>query len=174
VFVGIHGFGGDGRECLDMWQEAADETGYVLVCPSLADESGGWYTDLGEKMLLLILKDVENQVNIRPQVFLAGISAGAEFAQAFAFDFPGRVAGVAVLSSGNYLAPSDKAEGIPFLVVIGDRDNPAGVRGAQQFTELLAQKGFRAELHVLPGIGHTFTQDHQDLTLDFYQTVMAK
>jgi predicted esterase len=170
AFVGIHGFGGDGRQCLDMWQAQADQAGYVLICPSLADANGGWYTDQGEKALLLILRNVQEQVNIRPKVFLAGISAGAEFAQAFTFDYPGWVAGAAILSSGNYIEPLPAARKIPFLVVIGDQD--AGLRGANSFAQLLQQQGFSVDLHVLPGVGHTFTLTHRDLTLaSFHQTM---
>jgi predicted esterase len=170
AFVGIHGFGSDGSQCLDMWQALADQAGYVLICPSLADENGGWYTDQGEKALLLILRKVQEEVNIRPKVFLAGISAGAEFAQAFAFDYPGWVESAAILSSGNYVEPSPAARKIPFLVVIGDQD--AGLRGANAFTQLLQQRGFTVDLHVLPGVGHTFTPTHRDLTIAFYHQTM--
>jgi len=38
VFVGVHGFGGSGLECLSMWQEYADAVEFILVCPSLSDE----------------------------------------------------------------------------------------------------------------------------------------
>ena len=133
VFVGIHGFGSDGTACLDMWQEYADQEGYVLVCPSLGDENGGWYQDAGEKILKAVLKNVRQECRVQNKVFLAGFSAGAQFVQGFAFAYPNSVTGVAVLSSGNYFEPSSDARSVPFLVVIGDKDNPVGLRGANLF-----------------------------------------
>jgi poly(3-hydroxybutyrate) depolymerase len=101
VFVGIHGFGSDGTSCLDMWQEYADQSGFVLVCPSLGDENGGWYQDAGEMTLREILKEVKQECRVQDKIFLAGFSAGAQFVQGFAFAYPKSVSGVAVLSSGN-------------------------------------------------------------------------
>ncbi|MEW5871527.1 MAG: hypothetical protein AB1894_19795 [Chloroflexota bacterium] len=174
VFVGVHGFGGSGRSCLNLWQASADEEGYILVCPSLADESGGWYVSYGEKVLMMVLQRVRKECHTQKRVFLAGFSAGAEFVQAFVFDQPGLVAGVSVLSSGNYYAPRKQARGIPFLVVIGDEDDPAGLKGARQFSELLQAQGFRVDLHILPGVTHRVSAEAQRLTLDFYREVMAE
>ncbi len=87
VFVGIHGFGSDGTACLEMWQEYADREGFVLVCPSLGDENGGWYQDTGEKILLGVLKKVQQECRVQDKVFLAGFSAGAQFVQGFAFAY---------------------------------------------------------------------------------------
>jgi phospholipase/carboxylesterase len=171
VFVGIHGFGQDGRECLDMWQEYADQEGFVLVCPSLSDESGGWYQDQGEKTLRAVLEEVHKEVRVQHKLFLAGFSAGAQFAQGFAFDYPGSVTGVAVLSSGNYYEPSSNASGIPFLVVIGDQDYAAAVKSAGQFSEMLKQAGFSIEMHILPGVKHEITQEAKELTIEFYRRI---
>lgn len=174
AFVGIHGFGSDGLSCLDMWQGSADQAGYVLICPSLADENGGWYVEQGETKLLSVLKAAQSEANLQPKIFLAGFSAGAEFAQAFTFDHPDRVAAVAVLSSGNYIDPAAAARGIPFLVVIGERDKAAALSGAQQFNQSLQQDGFSVEFHTLPGVAHTFTDHHRDLTLDFFKKVNSE
>jgi len=42
VLVGIHGYGGDGTQCLDRWQAYAEKGGFVLVCPSLGAGNGDW------------------------------------------------------------------------------------------------------------------------------------
>jgi phospholipase/carboxylesterase len=171
VFVGIHGFGSDGTGCLKMWQQYADKEGYVLVCPSLADENGGWYQDEGERTLRAILKEVEKECRVQDKVFLAGFSAGAQFVQGFAFAYPKSVTGVAVLSSGNYYEPNPKASNIPFLVVIGDLDNPVGLKSAGEFSEMLKQAGFSIDLHILPGVAHEITDQAKELTIEFYQQI---
>ena len=168
LFVGIHSFGGDGTQCLDMWQGYAESEGFVLICPSLADENGGWYADEGAMKLNEIIRQVQNDCRVQKQVFLAGFSAGAEFVQVYAFDRPRSVKAVAVLSSGNYHEPSSASRDIPFLVVIGDQDDPIGLQGAQLFSELLEQNDYSVELVILPGVGHEITQQALELTIRLF------
>ncbi len=174
VFVGVHGAGQDGSQCLDMWQKYADQLGFVLVCPSLGDENGGWYQDAGEKILWRVLKEVQKECRVQDKIFLAGFSAGAQFVQGFVFDYPKKVSGVAVLSAVNYYEPASSASVVPFLVVIGDQDNPIGVKSASQFSELLKQDGFSLELHLLRGIGHKRTREAEELTIAFYQQIYQR
>jgi predicted esterase len=168
LFVGVHSFGGDGTQCLEMWQGYAESEGFVLVCPSLADENGGWYLDEGERNLYEIIQQVQNDCRVQKQVFLAGFSAGAEFVQAYAFDHPRSVKAVAVLSSGNYHEPSSASQDIPILVVIGDQDNPISLQRARLFSELLEQNEYSVELDILPGVGHEITPQALELTIKLY------
>jgi poly(3-hydroxybutyrate) depolymerase len=171
VFVGIHGFGSNGTACLDMWQAYADREGFVLVCPCMGDENGGWYQDEGERMLRAVLKEVKKECRVQDKIFLAGFSAGAQFVQGFAFAYPKSVSGVAVLSSGNYYEPSSGARSVPFLVVIGDQDFPAGLKSAGQFNELLKQAGYVIDLHILPGVKHEISNQAMELTIEFYRKI---
>jgi phospholipase/carboxylesterase len=174
LFVGIHGFNGDGNYCLGMWQEKADEEGYILVCPSLADESGGWYVEEGEAKLNAVLTDVRRQVHAQKQLFLTGFSAGAEFALNYTLDQPKNVKGVAVLSCNNYFPPwKNSQRGPAYLVIIGDRDQPAGVNGAREFASLLEQEDYNIQFELLPGIGHEFTPQALEDTMIFYEEVMS-
>ncbi len=168
VFVGIHGFDGTGLDCLSMWQAYADQHGFVLVCPSLADESGGWYQDQGEAILGKVLQHVAQECHVQPRIFLAGFSAGATFAQGFAFVHPTEVVAVATLSAGNYYEPDPQAQSVIFLVAIGDQDNSAGIRGAERFSQALEQEGFSTEFHVLPGVGHVLSLEAKELTIALF------
>ncbi len=174
VFVGIHGTGGSGLDCLQLWQEYADREGFLLVCPSLADESGGWYQSEGEAALLGILRRVRQECRTQRRVFLAGFSAGGEFVQGFAFDHPGDVAAVAVLSAGNYMPPTRRAREIPFLVVIGERDRAAGIKNAESFVALLEQEGIPVELRLLPKTGHEVTEEAREMTVEFFRQTFEK
>jgi len=174
LFVGIHGFSGDGSECLRMWQSYAEQEGFILVCPSLGDKSGGWYVDQGEANLHGILRQVQKDCRVQKRFFLAGFSAGAEFAQAWIFDNPRTVTAAAVLSAGNYYEPVLAAQDIPFLVVIGDQDDPLSLENARMFTDRLKQDQFWAELVILPGVGHKVTQKALELTISFFQQVYGR
>ncbi|CAG0937402.1 hypothetical protein TFLX_06331 [Thermoflexales bacterium] len=171
AFVGIHGFGGDGTDCLEMWQASADDEGFILVCPSLADESGGWYQDQGERTLKEVIQRVREECHIQERVFLAGFSAGATFVQGFAFANPEAATAVAVLSAGNYYAPNPHARHVPFLVVIGDQDNATSLKGAHLFSAALKNDAFLVKLHILPGVPHQITTEAKELTLELYRQV---
>ncbi len=174
VFVGIHGFGGSGRDCWSMWQAYADEEGFVLVCPTLSDEQGGWFQQQGENALAHILNSIYKQYSIENKVFLAGFSAGAQFVQGFAFDIPSYVSGVSSISSGNYYPPTRQSRNIPFLVIIGDRDDSVRIEGAKAFVSALERNGYSVEYHLLRGVGHSVSRETKDLTIAFFRKVSSK
>jgi predicted esterase len=174
LFVGIHGSGGDGTQCLEMWQSYAESEGFVLVCPSLADENGGWYAEEGERNLDRILRQVRKECRVQKQAFLAGYSAGAEFVQVYTLDHPGFVKAVAILSSGNYYEPSSASQKTPFLVVIGDQDDPLSIKNAQSFEDLLKRKEYLVELDILPGVKHEIAPQALKLTIALYDRLYGK
>ena len=42
LFIGIHGSGGTGLDCWNLWQPYAEREGFILLCPTMPDEGGGW------------------------------------------------------------------------------------------------------------------------------------
>ena len=171
LFVGIHGSDSDGTGCLRMWQEYAETEPFVLVCPSLADENGGWYMEQGEASLHGIIRQVREECHVQDKFFLAGFSAGAAFALAYTYDNPKSISAVAVLSSGIYIEPWKEVGDIPFLILIGEEDSPAGVEGARNLANLLRQNGTTVELDILPGIRHEIVPQTLQLTIDLYRRV---
>ena len=168
LFIGIHGSGGTGLDCWNLWQPYAERDGFILLCPTLSDASGGWYQNEGEANTWAVINQVTSQYKIKPRFFMVGFSAGAQFVQGFCFDYPGAVQAVVVLSAGNYYQPSATAGGIPFLIVIGDGDDPAAINGSVQFAQALANNGSGVSYWLLPGVGHEVTSKTKQLTIDFY------
>ena len=120
-----------------------------------------------------VVARVQSEVHVKPGVFVAGFSAGGHLAQRYTWAYPNEVTAVAVLSAVTYDQPAAQASATPFLVVLGDGDHLGGVEQVQQFTQDLQQAGFRAELHILPGIGHSMTDDARELTLNFFMRFMT-
>lgn len=171
LFIGIHGSGGTGLDCWNLWQPYAEQEGFILLCPTLSDASGGWYQNDGESKTWAAINQVSSKYNIKSRLFIVGFSAGAQFVQGFSFDYPQAVQAVTVLSAGNYYPPSRQAYGIPFLIVIGDRDDPAAINGSAQFAQALANNGSGVSYWLLPGVGHEITSKTKQLTIDFYHAV---
>jgi poly(3-hydroxybutyrate) depolymerase len=174
LFVGLHGYGGNARDCLNAWQSYADEASFVLACPSLNDPYGGWEQDVMKNTLHEVIAKVQSEVHVKPRAFVAGFSAGGHLAQRYAWAYPKDVGAVAVLSAVTYDQPEAQAKAIPFLITLGDADHLGGVKQVQQFTQDLQQAGFIAELHILPDVGHTVTDDARRLTLEFFKRTMSQ
>lgn len=174
LMIGIHGSGGSGLDCWNMWQEYADREGYLLLCPTLSDANGGWYQSDGENKLTSALYHATFDYNVESQHFLVGFSAGAQFVQGYAFDYPRKVKAVAVLSAGNYMPPSRAAGGIPFLVAIGSRDDQGAIAMSLQFSQALADNGSSVDYWLLANTGHQVTDEARGKVLDFYRKVHGK
>ncbi len=174
LFVGIHGVGGNGLQCWQLWQPYAEKEGFILLCPSIPGDANGFRLDVGENTVWSAIGEVQKEYRVKPRMFFAGFSAGAFFIQGFAYHYPGAVSGLAILSSGVYIDPSMFIEFVPMLVVIGDRDDPLAVRGSQIFVSGLAQFGFDVQYKVMPGVGHAVTKDGVNLTLELFRKTIGK
>jgi len=174
LFIGIHGAGGTGRDCWESWQEFADDYGFILVCPSLADETGGWLQADGEEKLTNIINSVYREANIRNKVFLVGFSAGAQFVQGFAFSHARFVSGVSVLSSANFYSPPANTRSLPFLVIVGEIDNDSRVEGARQFADNLRSLGYYSQFHLLPNVAHEMSPEARNITIAFFKRVIPR
>jgi phospholipase/carboxylesterase len=170
VFVGIHGAGGSGLDCWYAWQPYADPEGFILLCPSLSESPNGWMQDTGNAKLIAILNRVFQEYPVYPQVYLAGFSAGGAFVQGFAFQYPGLVFGVSCIAPGVVHPPPYSASGIPFFVIVGERDDPRIVDGTRQLAEMLQAQGNPVEYHIIPGSGHELSATARELTISLYHS----
>ena len=81
---------------------------------------------------------------------------------------------MSTLSGEAHYSPNLGASGIPFLVVIGDRDDPVSVQNSAAFSTALSQSGFEVQYDVLPGVGHTVTSKAKDLTIALFRKTIGK
>lgn len=174
LFVGIHGAGGSGLDCWTLWQSYAEEEGFILLCPSIPGDGGGFYQDVGERTVWSAVGEVKKEYRVQNRMFMAGFSAGAFFIQGFTYHYPDYVSGLAILSSGVYLNPRLFPLLIPMTVVIGDADHPDAVSASQSFVASLRSYGFDIHYELLPGVGHTPTQKSKDLTIELFRKVMNR
>lgn len=174
VFVAVHGTGGSGADMFRIWQPHAEREGFVLVCPSF--QAGYHRLEAGAGADLVdILDEVMQQHPPRRPVFLAGFSGGAQFVHRWAFLHPDKVCGVAALSAGAYDPPPQKAKGVPFLVSVGRADTgpPNRVTLARWFHGALIQAGYRADLRIYDGVGHSLCEAAIEDTLTFYRRAQS-
>lgn len=168
LFVGIHGAGGTGLQCWNLWQKYADEEGFILLCPSIPGDASGFYMDVGENTVWSAVGEVQKEYRVKQQMFFSGFSAGAYFIQGFAHDYPQYVNGLSILSSGMYLNPRLFINLVPMVVVIGGSDDASAVQTSEAFVYNLQKFGFDVQYKVLPNVGHEVTQEGVDMTLELF------
>lgn len=169
LFVHVHGAGGSGLECWNLWQSYADTEGFILLCPSIPGDPSGFYQDVGERTVWSAIGEVQREYRTRPGIFFAGFSAGAMFIQGFTTHYPQHVSGLSILSSGFYFDPRSFINLIPMAVVIGDQDNAMAVQTSQIFVDNLRKFGFDIQYERMPGVGHAVTSTGVDMTLEVFR-----
>jgi predicted esterase len=174
LFIGIHGAGGNGLQCWQLWQRYADKEGFILLCPSIPGYPDGFYQNVGEDTVWSSVAEVQKEYRIQPRMFFSGFSAGAYFIQGFAYDYSQAVSGLSILSAGMYIDPSAFSELVPMVVVIGDQDNATSVQNSRAFVEGLQAYGFDVQYKVMPGVGHAVTKEGVDLTLQLFRKTIGK
>lgn len=173
LFIGVNDLSTDGKACWNTWQPYADEKGYVLLCPELADPDGQLNQLNANDRLLKILDRVYADYSLEARIFLAGFSQGAQFVHGYAFAHPTYVVGISVIATGNYFRPPGNLNWIPFEVIVGERDNPIAVEHANELAGLLDEAGYRVGLHVIPGVGHEISKEAIRITLDLFDRVVG-
>ena len=166
LFVGVHGSSTDGRACWNTWQPYADDEGFVLLCPELADPDGILHQLHGADRLNLILNRIYQEYSLQSAIFITGFSAGGQFVHGYAFQYPQYVAAASVMAPGDYYLPPPSARSIPFAISIGAWENPAIV---QALAAALQQNGNSVQLHIIPGVGHSVSTEAIRLTLDLFE-----
>jgi len=171
LFVGIHGSGGSGLDCWNMWQPYAEKEGFVLLCPSIPGDRGGYYLDVGERTVWSAVNAVKAEYRVSSYMFMAGFSAGAYFIQGFAAHYPTSISGLAILSSGYYVTGFPR---VPVLIAIGGADHPESLQANAELASYLKQKGYNVEYYVLPGVGHWATSKTKELTMGVFRKTLVK
>ena len=172
MFVGVHGGGGSGLDCWNLWQSYADAEGFILLCPSIPGDSGGFYQDIGESVVNLAIKDVRNNYRIQPKIFFAGFSAGAYFIQGYAYHFPQSVSGLAVLSTGYTIIGINVPA--PIIMVTGSIEPDSSLQANQDFYEHMRKNGHDIEYHVLAGVGHWVSGKAKKLTIELFRKTVGR
>ncbi|MDH3942871.1 MAG: hypothetical protein OEV06_02095 [Anaerolineae bacterium] len=171
AFIGIHGQGGSGRDCLRTWMDHADEYNFILICPNMPGTADGWVQTEGEDYLVGILGEVSQEYLIESRSFLAGFSAGGQFVYGYTLRYPAFVSGVSVISTGNYSSITNPAAGhVPFLITVGDQDTNR-ITIAADLHNQLTLSGFDSSYYLIEGAEHEISPSVVNLTLQLFRRV---
>ncbi len=175
----------DTGECFTPeWKKFADKEKFLIVGLGFLFRPEDWesresyqYAQAWSgKALSEILERIAREFPIYShELYLWGVSAGAQFSTRFAQLKPESVAAVAAHAAGGFDEP---AEYIPvkFLLTVGKKDNEDIKRldMAREFAKLCEQKEIDVTLKVIGGIGHRQTEGQNVMSRQFFQKVLKE
>ncbi len=171
LFVGIHGGGGSGLDCWNLWQPYADREGFILLCPSIRGDGGGFYQVVGDRTVSNAVELVRLEYNVQPRMFMAGFSAGAIFIQGYAYDHPQSVSGLAILSTAYYI---EGVPPVPTVIITGTFEYQSSIEANEKLFADMRKRGADVEYHLLQWVGHTVTDKARTLTIECFRKTIGK
>lgn len=167
------------RDCIDdTWKKFADENqiailglGFLLIYDDWKiRQSYQFPRAWSGRALLEILEKLSYNAPIdRKQLFMFGISAGAQFGARFALLHPDIVRGATLHAGGGYDAPQSYVA-THFLLTVGKKDQDGTVdrvEWAEYFHDVLREKGIDARLKIISDLTHHQTEEQNQMSRDF-------
>ena len=156
----IHGGGGNGPDLIAVWKDFAEQTGIILVGPTLP-LGGSFETAVAPQLYPMIMDSARGEWNIdASRIYLFGISAGGYTVfDVSMFDSQYFAAGgvfAAVITPEYDWIVQQATRKIPIAIYIGDHDEFFTVAQAQRTRDLLAANGFPVQLTIFPNLDHNY------------------
>jgi len=174
LVVLLHGSGGNGLFMLQRWKDVATREGIVLLAPDSLHTDIGWdiHNDGPDYIHALIAVVAATHAIDFHRLYIFGQSGGAVYALNLAM-LESEYFAAAAYHAGGWRKPAEyrfadyAKRKIPIAAYVGDKDEYFSVDSVQATESLLKQRGFPAELHLLPGRVHAYS----DVPADFHDTV---
>ncbi len=168
----------DTRECMDQnfqrfaWehQVAILGIGFLFIPEDWANKKSYQFPKIWSgNALVEVLEELAKTESINPtELYLFGISAGAQFAARFALMRPDITKAVVAHAAGGYDFPD---EYIPtkFLITVGAKDNDSVTRveWAKAFVKAARDKKIYVKLKIISDIGHVQTERQNEMSREF-------
>jgi len=177
------GINGDSRPEVDepVWREFARKHQLAVVGVFLRSPENAiiqyWRAERGSGAALVASLDALAEKSGHPEIASApllmwGHSAGGVFNFGFACYAPERVLAFATIKEGLYDSPvSDEARAVPGLFIVGEKDRPHRIIGANKAVFENRQRGARWCLAVEANVGHAISKAN-DIIIPFFEAVM--
>jgi poly(3-hydroxybutyrate) depolymerase len=176
MVVLLHGSGGNGAFMISRWQDIAAREHIFLLAPDSLHTDIGW--DIRNDGPDYIHAAIQTVAAGHPidfhRLYLFGQSGGAVYALNLAM-LESEYFAAAAYHAGGWRKPAEyhftdyAKRKIPVAAYVGDKDEYFSLSSVQETERILTQRSFPAELHLLPGRVHAYT----DVPADFHDTVWS-
>ncbi|HLF19021.1 MAG TPA: hypothetical protein VI749_09080 [Candidatus Omnitrophota bacterium] len=175
----------DTKECSGKeWTDFADRNKIAILGLGFLFKEEDWKDQTsyqfpkawsGRALNQVLNKLVKDHPIDNDQLYMFGISAGAQYSTRFGLLNPKRVKAVASHAAGGYDAPQRHVP-VKFLLTVGELDNDeiSRVEWAKYFMEKAGEKGIDVRLEIISGIAHRQTQGQNEMSRQFFEGVLKE
>ena len=179
LIIGIGGLDSTGEQFMvPKWTGFADNNGFAILSLGFSFRESDWQTKRSYqypsawsgRALIDILKILSDTTDIDTnELYIFGVSAGAQFAHRFALLYPDICVAVAAHAAGGYDSPARKI-GTGFLITVGELDNKdiSRLEFARLFVSQCRKYGIDARLRIIPGLGHNHIELQDEMSQAFF------
>ncbi len=177
MVVLAHGFRGKGQDILWLRRALQAFDDCLIVAPSFP-EGFQLLEARTDQQLLALHKALAAEFRLHAKIFIAGFSAGAQFAHRFTMRHPDQVIGCAAHAGGTW-GPSFNlaAAPIPMALSCGLDDierssigqTRSRIQAARDYFRKLAAAGFHLKARLYQGLGHATSPAVEALLAECYQ-----
>jgi len=157
LFLGLLGQDRGPLDCIEFFNQFAQDRGYALLCPDLGGGEGLADSQQAERDLSTILAQLYSSQTFQDQFFLAGFGDGGTFALEYALKYPAAVSGVSVMSPQTYPVVFVPPGSLPVQLVVGEEDEE-GLAAAQAAEQDWRELGILVRLAPIDGNGRSPSQ----------------
>ena len=157
LFIGLLGEQRSPLDCIELFNQFAEDRGYGLLCPDLGGQGGLADSLQAGQDLSAILTQLYNSHTFQDRFFLAGFADGGTFALEYALTYPGAVIGVSAMSPEGFPEVLVSPGPLPVQFVIGEGDEE-GLAAAQAAEQTWQAWGILVRLVPVEGNGRSPSQ----------------
>jgi predicted esterase len=157
LFIALLGEDRSPLDCIDLFQQFAEDRLYALLCPDLGGEDGLADRLQAESDLAAILTELYGQYSFEDKFFLAGFGEGGEFALEYGLKYPGSVSGISAMSVDNFPESPGATGNLPVQILVAESDEER-LAAAQAIEADWRARGILVRLLTVAGDGDTPNQ----------------
>jgi predicted esterase len=152
LFIALLGEDRRPLDCIELFQQFAEDRQFALLCPELGGDDGLADLPQAERDLAVILTDLYAEYDFENKFFVTGFGDGGEFALEYGLKYPGSVGGISAMSVDTYPESFGAVGAMPVQILVGEAD-PDRWEAAQEIDEAWRARGVLVRLLSVEGDG---------------------
>jgi pimeloyl-ACP methyl ester carboxylesterase len=152
LFIALLGDGRSPLDCIELFQQFAEDRHFALLCPELGGAGGLTDRPQAERDLADILTALYAQHAFESKFFLTGFGDGGEFALEYGLRYPGSVSGISAMSVDSYPEAAGGIGAMPVQILVGESD-AVRLAAAQEIEQDWRARGILVRLLSVAGDG---------------------
>lgn len=162
---------GNGDVYMNLLESAAEEYGYIAVCPWTNGTQ--WRADWDWKVIGVVKEFIDRYKVDRRRVYATGFSGGGVFTYIVGISNPDYITAIAPVCAhyggcAERFAKYKKGKKVPILMLHGSKDDICPPDAAKSYYKRLQKKGHKVQFKMIQGMGHESRKENNKYVFDFF------